>query len=137
MMMIRTYSNLSKLRTFEERFKYLKLAGTVGEQTFGWDRPINQLLYRSPEWRSVRDRVILRDNGFDLGCSDYEIAGKVIIHHMNPLTVEDVMDYNPDVLNPEFLITVSVATHRAIHFGPQHLVPRLPPARRPGDTKLW
>lgn len=136
MTLIRDYTTLSKLKTFEERFEYLKLAGKVGIETFGYDRPINQLFYRSPEWQSVRNYVIDRDNGFDLGAMDYEIVGRAIVHHMNPITIDDFEDPEA-IMNPEFLILTSVQTHRAIHFGVSHLPPRLPPVRKPGDTKLW
>jgi len=136
-MMRRTYAELRQLKTFEERFDYLKLSGKVGAQTFGWDRPLNQAFYRSPHWRSVRDQVIYRDQGLDLGCVGYEILTKVIIHHMNPITNVDLEDFNPEILDPNYLITTSVVTHRAIHYGDENQIPRLSHDRRPGDTKLW
>jgi len=136
-MMIKTFSALNRFNNFEARFKYLKLTGRVGESTFGYDRPINQLLYKSDAWLRIREFVIVRDNGLDLGCDGYEILDKAIIHHMNPLSIEDLKDFNPDVLDPEFLITTSAGTHRAIHYGDKNLLPRLPTKRRPGDTRLW
>lgn len=135
--MIRTYSELRRLQTIEERFRYLTLRGNVGEKTFGFERHLNQTFYRSAEWRQIRNVVILRDNGCDLGIDGYEIHDRVIIHHMNPMVVDDFRNFNPDVLNPEYLITVSHNTHNAIHYGDEHLLPRLPVERRPGDTKLW
>lgn len=131
------YSELSKLQTFDERFMYLKLTGKVGLDTFGRDRNLNQYLYRSHEWKSLRDSVIIRDHGFDLGVFGYEIVDKAVVHHMNPITIEDVLEGNPDVMDPEFLITVSDGTHKAIHYGDSRLIPRLPVERRPGDTRLW
>ena len=105
------YSELSRLNTFEERFEYLSLGGVVGSSTFGYDRYLNQRFYRSPEWRRVRHRVILRDNACDLGDPDREIFDKILIHHMNPIAVEDLEDYNPDVLNPDYLITTTLDIH--------------------------
>ena len=110
------YTELSKLTTFNERFNYLKLDGSVGEETFGYDRILNQLLYKSKKWRKVRDEVLIRDNGGDLGLEDYPINGRAIIHHMNPITVEDVLNDKPEIFDPEYLITVSNSTHNAIHF---------------------
>lgn len=136
-MIPKTYSKLMRLDTFEERFAYLKLTGQVGTQTFGWDRPLNQLFYRSPQWKRIRNHIIVRDGGLDLGAEGYEILDKVVIHHMNPMLGQDLLDFNPDVLDPEFLITTSAGTHRAIHYGSESLIPRLPPERRPGDTRLW
>jgi len=136
--MIRTYTELLKLITFEDRYKYLKLVGRVGLQHFvGEERNLNQTFYHSDEWKSVRDRVVIRDECLDLGCRDYQIFGTPIVHHMNPITVHDLLDYNPEILDPEFLITTSTATHLAIHYGDEHLLPRLPSRRRPGDTKIW
>lgn len=116
-MVIKTYYELSKLKTFEERFEYLKLNGAVGSDTFGWDRYLNQILYKSSEWRSIRNMIIVRDNGCDLGIAGHEIFGNIIIHHMNPIRVEDITNRNPDILNPEYLICVSHSTHNAIHYG--------------------
>ena len=134
--MIRTYEELSRLKTFEERFEYLKLNGEVGKDTFGFDRIFNQIFYKSKEWRSVRDKVIIRDNGCDLGSEGHDIYGKIIIHHMNPILPEDIENRNPDILNPEFLITTCKRTHDAIHYGAaapeQEFV-----TRRAGDTCPW
>lgn len=135
--MIRTYSELSKLETFEERFRYLKLHGSVGIPTFGFDRWMNQQFYTSSQWRHIRNHVIARDNGCDLGVPGYEIHAKLYIHHMNPMTVEDLKHGDPSVLDPEFLITTTLRTHNAIHFGDERLLPKPFAERRPGDTKLW
>jgi len=135
--MIRTYSKLKQLPDFQRRYEYLKLNGSVGRAVFGEDRYLNQLFYRSSEWRRVRDFVIIRDNGFDLGCDGYEIYDKVFIHHMNPLNIRDIENDNPQNLDPEFLISTSYKTHLAIHYGNINLLPRLSAIRKPGDTKLW
>ena len=137
-MSIKTYSELITLPTFEERFNYLKLEGTVGESTFGFDRCLNQNLYKSQEWKSVRNKVIIRDNGCDLACEGYEIYGKVLIHHINPITVEDIINRNPIIFDLENLITTVHNTHNAIHYGDgSRLIPSTPTERKPGDTKLW
>lgn len=136
-MKIRCYKELSRLKTFEERYKYLKLSGVVGESTFGYDRYLNQILYNSPRWRKVRDIVIVRDNGCDLGVEGYDINDKIIIHHMNPITVEDIEEENDDIFNPEFLISSSDRTHKAIHYSDENLLPQMPIERRPGDTCPW
>lgn len=128
---------MRRLKTFRDRYDYLKLSGGVGIETFGADRYLNQDFYRSKEWRRVRDEVIIRDNGCDLGMPGYEIYDRIYIHHMNPITAEDILDRNEDILNPEFLICVSFDTHNAIHFSDESLLPKLPVERRPGDTKLW
>ena len=135
--MIRTYSDLSKLKTLEDRYKYLALHGQVGEATFGFDRYMNQEFYRSREWRRVRDDVILRDNGCDLGIEGHDIHRGLYIHHMNSMTLADIRNRNESILDPEFLITVRLMTHNAIHYGDERLLPRPPVERRPGDTKLW
>ena len=135
--MLRTYSELRRFHTIEERFRYLTLRGTVGEATFGFERYLNQSFYRSTEWRHIRHDVIVRDNGCDLGVEGFDINDRVIIHHMNPIVTDDFRNFNPDILNPEFLITVSHRTHNAIHYGDEHLIPREYVERRPGDTKLW
>jgi hypothetical protein len=135
--MIRTYTELELLDTLEERFDYLELGGTVGESTFGFDRWMNQLFYRSREWRQVRDHVIARDNGFDLGAEDAPILGAPTIHHMNPLTRHDIEEATDNLLDPEFLITTSLRVHNAIHYGDKGQLPRPFVERRPGDTKLW
>lgn len=133
---IRRYSELCRLRTFEERFDYLKLQGVVGESTFGFDRYLNQLLYRSSEWKKVRNAVIVRDDGCDMGLADYP-ANRIIVHHMNPLSVEDLENRSELIFDPEFLICVSFNTHNAIHFGDEKLLPKLPVERKPGDTCPW
>jgi len=136
--MIRTYSELSRLSTFEERFRYLKLYGEVGENTFGFDRYLNQRFYKSIEWKQARERVIMRDMGCDLGHKDYPIAGDIIVHHMNPMSLED-LESNPGILlDPEFLICVSLETHNAIHYGDEQLLKdKTIQERTPHDTKLW
>lgn len=136
-MIRRKYSELRRLESFEERYKYLALRGQVGELTFGVERYLNQKFYQSREWRLVRDDVIVRDMGCDLGSVGYEIYSGLYIHHMNPMTVADVRDGNPDILNPEFLITCTHQTHNAIHYGDSNLAPRNLEPRKPGDTKLW
>lgn len=136
-MRIRTYSEMSQFVTLEERFEYLKLAGGVGVATFGFDRYINQRFYTSSQWRQVRNHVISRDNGMDLGVDGYEIHDKIIIHHMNPLTYEQIDEGVADILDPEFLVTTAHRTHNAIHFGDKSLLPRPLVERRPGDTRLW
>lgn len=135
---MRTYSELITLQTFKERFDYLKLDGAVADVTFGFDRYLNQILYKSPEWRKVRDEVIIRDNGFDLGIEGSWINGRAIVHHMNPLTVEDIVQRNPQIFNPEFLISVSHNTHNAIHYGDYDLIPQNELViRTPNDTSPW
>jgi hypothetical protein len=133
----KSYSVLKEFNSLEARYDYLKLGGQVGKQTFGWDRYFNQRFYHSTEWKAVRHQVILRDNGCDLGIEGFEIGYKILIHHMNPIWVEDLRHHNPDVLNPEFLICVSQMTHQAIHYGDRSLLPQEPIQRKPGDTKLW
>ncbi len=133
----RSYSELRRLDTFEERYKYLRLYGQVGEATFGFDRYLNQAFYTSREWRQVRDKVIVRDNGCDLGIPGREIYKGLYIHHMMPMTVDDITSGNPDILEPEFLITVTHQTHNAIHYGNETNLAREFVERRPGDTKLW
>lgn len=134
----RSYTALSRLHTLEERFKYLELHGHVGLQTFGSERHFNQTFYRSVQWRQLRHHVIARDNGCDLGVEGFEIyGGGITIHHMNPMTLEELANGDPDILDPEFLISVSHRTHNAVHYGDQSLLPRVPVQRRAGDTKLW
>ncbi len=135
--MIRTYSELKKLETFEERYDYLKLKGELGKSTFGFDRWINQLFYRSREWKDVRNYVIIRDNGCDLGITGYEVYSDLLVHHMNPLTIEDFEKGEEWILDPNFLITTSLQTHNAIHYGNESLLPRGPIVRELGDTTLW
>ena len=135
--MIRCYSELIRLKTFEERFDYLKLKGIVGKDTFGFDRYINQELYKSMEWMSLRDRIIIRDNGCDLGIEDRIIYGKIIIHHINPIRKEDIINRSQYLLNPEYLICVSMNTHNAIHYGDKNLLITSPIERTKNDTCPW
>ena len=135
--MIRTYSELIKLPTLKERFEYLSLQGIVASETFGFDRYLNQHFYRSQEWRSLRNKIILRDNGCDLGLDGCEIYGKIIIHHMNPLLSKDITERTEFLLNPEYLICVSHDMHNAIHYGDESLIPQSPINRAPNDTCLW
>lgn len=134
---IRTYKELSKIQDFNERFEYLKLSGKVAYETFGVDRYINQCLYNSPEWKSIRNKIIVRDNGCEMGHPDFPINGKIIVHHMNPLTLNDIENANSDIFNPEYLICVSQIVHNAIHYGDATLLPKNIIERKPGDTKLW
>lgn len=137
--MIRTYSDLLTMQSFDERFEYLRLNGGVGEETFGFDRWLNQVFYRTPEWRRARREVIIRDCGFDLGCQTHPIiAQQIIIHHMNPITVEDIKDRSDLLLDPNYLITTTDATHRAIHYGDSRYLDRLKVVERtPFDTCPW
>lgn len=136
-MIIRTYSELIEYETLEERYHYLALRGNVANPTFGFDRWMNQDFYRSREWKAMRDLVIVRDEGCDLAVPGYEIHSQIYIHHMNPMTVDDVRHGNPAILDPEYLITTTHRTHNAIHFGDERQLPRQLVERRPGDTKLW
>lgn len=136
-MIIRTYSELSKLETFRDRYEYLKLGGKVGEETFGFDRYLNQIFYKSSEWLRTRDIVIARDNGCDLGVRGHEIYGKIIIHHMNPIDLEDIFKRKEILLNPEYLISTVLTTHNAIHYGNARLLVDAPIERRPNDTIPW
>lgn len=136
--MLRTYSELITLPTFEERYRYLRLGGRVGEDTFGFDRYLNQIFYRSPEWKAVRDFVIVRDNGCDLACPDREILGsRILVHHMNPISAEDILDRSDILLNPEYLITTIKNTHDAIHYGDESLLVTAPIERTKNDTCPW
>lgn len=135
--MIRTYSELRRLQTFEERYHYLRLRAGVGEATFGFDRYIGQQFYRSREWKQVRHEVIVRDEGCDLGVEGYEIHDQVLIHHMNPIEVQDIRNSDDIILDPNFLITTSHRTHNAIHYGDESQLPRPFTPRRAGDTTLW
>ena len=137
LMQIKCYSELRALSTFEERYNYLRLRGKVGQETFGFDRIFNQMFYNSREWKSVRDEVIIRDNGCDLGVEGYEIHGRIIIHHMNPISIKDISDATEFLLNPEYLICVSHNTHNAIHYGDSSLLPGGIFERRPNDTCPW
>lgn len=136
-MRTRRYSELRRIESFEDRFEYLSLAGHVGEVTFGFDRYINQMFYRSQQWKRIRHHVIVRDNGCDLGVEGYEIHSQLLIHHMNPLTPDDIRHADDSILDPDFLITTTHRTHNAIHYGDRRLLPRPPVDRRPGDTLLW
>lgn len=137
-MNIRTYSELIKFHTLEERYNYLRIGGKVGEETFGFDRFINQYFYqRCSEWKSIRDYVIVRDNGCDLGIEDYAIKGLILVHHMNPITIEDIERKSDFLLDPEFLISTSLNTHNAIHYGDASRLPRPLVERAPFDTCPW
>lgn len=137
MKMIRTYTELKTFQTFEERFKYLQLNGSVGEETFGFDRYINQRFYRSSEWKNIRNYVICRDNGCDLAVDGYEIVGRVYIHHINPITIDDFRLNSDFLLNPEYLISVTHDTHNAIHYGDEKLLINIPVERSKNDTIPW
>lgn len=134
---MRNYTDLIKLSKFMDRFNYLKLNGKIGEDTFGFDRYLNQIFYTSSEWRKVRNFVIVRDNGCDLGVPGFNIGGRILIHHMNPISVHDVIQRNKDILNPEYLICVSKLTHQAIHYGNEDLLPIEPIERSLNDTCPW
>lgn len=133
----RSYSELRRLETFEERYHYLRLGGTLGIRTFGFDRWINQRFYKSQEWKHVRDQVIFRDNGCDLGVLGFEIHSGLLVHHMNPISLNDLEHGEDWLIDPNFLITTSLRTHNAIHYGDENLLPRGPIERRSGDTTLW
>ena len=136
--MIRTYSHIITIPTFEERFQYLKLNGRIGEETFGFDRYFNQRFYRSKEWKDIRNYVISRDQGCDLAVKDREIQGLILVHHMNPISIKDIQDSTEYLLNPDYLISVSKRTHDAIHYGDESvLLSSSPVVRMAGDTKLW
>lgn len=134
---IKTYSELIALPTFEERFDYLKLDGVVGRETFGSRRYINQKYYTSIEYRKFKREIVLRDNGLDLGMEDHIICGPIILHHMNPITVEDIVNHSPYAWNPEYVISVSSLTHKALHYSNIDLLPKPPIARQPNDTCPW
>lgn len=136
--MIRTFNELRSLKTFEERFNYLQLHGKVGLDTFGFDRIFNQMFYRSKEWKRMRDEIIIRDFGRDLGIEGREIlCGKIVIHHMNPISIKDIEESTEFLLNPNYLITTTPNTHRAIHYGDKSLLALDPVERRPNDTCPW
>lgn len=135
--MIRSYSELRQLETFEERFRYLSLGGIVGKSTFGFDRYLNQQFYTSAQWRQIRNHIIVRDNGCDLGIDGRDIYDNVYIHHLNPMTVDDIETGNPTILDPDNLICVCHRTHNAIHYGDERLLPQPFVERKSGDTKLW
>ena len=133
-----TYSELMSFQSFEDRFNYLRLHGKIGRETFGFDRIYNQKFYRSREWKDIRNYVITRDLGCDLGIKDREIQGRIMVHHMNPISLEDIQHSSDYLLNPEYLITVSPQTHDAIHYSDESiLLPSMIIERKPGDTKLW
>lgn len=136
-MSIKTYSELITIPTFEERFEYLQLKASVGKDTFGYDRYLNQVLYRSPEWKRLRNQIIIRDGGCDLACDGYDIYGKVLIHHLNPITVEDVLARSRKVFDPDNLVCVSHSTHNAIHYGDVDLLVTGPIIRTKNDTCPW
>lgn len=136
--MIRTYTELSKFTTFKDRYSYLRLSGVVGRETFGIDRYLNQVFYqKDPRWKKVRDYVIIRDNGCDLGVEGYEIYGKILVHHMNPVTLEDLERESEYLLDPEFLISTTHNTHNAIHYGDENLLILPPIERTQNDTCPW
>lgn len=136
-MNIKTYSELIKMESFEERFRYLKLNGQVGMDTFGYDRVFNQRFYSSREWHNVRNQVIVRDNGCDLGVEGYELYGGIFIHHLNPIMLDDIRNATDILLNPEYLITTCHRTHNAIHYGDERLLLTAPIERRQNDTCPW
>lgn len=136
-MAVRKYRELIQLPTFEERFSYLMLKGQVGKETFGFDRYINQRFYHSEEWRQVKNLVIARDLGRDLGVEGYEIYGRIYVHHMNPILVKDIEECSEYLMDPEYLITTSFATHNAIHYGDESFIDLAPKERSPNDTCPW
>lgn len=136
-MMTKTYSELRKLETFDERFDYLKIGGSVGHNTFGFDRYINQNFYASYEWKNVREKVIFRDRGCDLGVPGYEIHGNLLVHHINPMDADDIIHGETWIIDPEYLITTVHSTHNAIHYGDRSLLSEPFVERSPGDTLLW
>jgi hypothetical protein len=135
--MIKTYQELVTIPTYEERYQYLQCHSQIGLQTFGGHRHLNQVLYSSPEWRSFRRRVIIRDDGLDMAMADHPIYGSIIIHHINPITIDDVLNRNPMVFDMNNVVCVSELTHKAIHYGDLNLLPKDYVERKPGDTKLW
>jgi len=137
MTITRSYSELRRFGSYEDRFEYLKLNGQVGRSTFGFDRHINQKFYTSLEWKQARQTVILRDSGCDLGIRGYEITGGALIHHMNPMSVDDIVHGEDWIFDPEFLVLVTQTTHNAIHYGTDKQLPKVVVARSPNDTKLW
>lgn len=137
MMSIKKYSEVIALPTYLDRYRYLRIGGRVGEVTFGYDRYLNQVLYKSDEWKRFRNKIILRDNGCDLGCDGFDIHGRVLVHHINPITVEDVIKRHPKVFDEENVICTSLDTHNAIHYGDENLLVVAPIERRPNDTCPW
>ena len=136
-MKTKSYSELIRLPTFLERYRYLKISGRIGEDTFGYDRYLNQTLYRSAEWKRFRREIIVRDEGRDLGCEGYEIVGNTLVHHINSITIEDVLNRDPKIFDPENVICVSHNTHNAIHYGDENLLITEPVIRKPNDTCPW
>lgn len=136
-MALRCYRELKRLPTFEERYEYLRIGGMVGESTFGFERYLNQMLYNSAAWRKVRDQVIIRDNGCDLGIDGFQIHDHILVHHMNPITVQQVEESAAEIFDPEFLICCSYPTHNAIHYGDKSLLLQLPAERQPNDMCPW
>lgn len=134
---IRTYTELSKLKTFEERYEYLRLDGKVGFETFGFDRYLNQMLYKDPDWLEARDKVIIRDNGCDLGIEDRQIGGRILVHHMNPVTKEQILARDPMLFDPEYLISTMKSTHDAVHYGDENLLIKDHVERTQNDTCPW
>jgi hypothetical protein len=137
MTITRSYNELRRIDTFEERFQYLSLKGSVGSSTFGYDRWLNQRFYTSREWRQLRDHVIVRDDGCDLGVPGYEIHDKILVHHMNPMIVNDLLAGEESLMDPNFLVVTSHRSHNAIHYGDISLLPKKFTPRERGDTKLW
>ena len=135
--MTKTYSELLQLKTFKERYEYLRLDGLIGEETFGFDRYMNQKFYKSKEWKRIRDQVIVRDNGCDLGVEGYEIGGRILIHHMNPILLKDIQTLSEFLLNPEYLICTTLDTHNAIHYGNSNLLVIEHIERTKNDTCPW
>lgn len=135
--MIRTYSELERFSTFDERLDYLRMGGGVGNATFGFDRHVNQAFYKSREWKSVRDFVVVRDQGCDLGVIGYEIHVGLHVHHMNPINLEDIVQHQDYILDPEYLIVTTQQTHNAIHYGSENPYPKVVTTRSPRDTRLW
>lgn len=136
-MKTKSYSELIQLPTFLDRYRYLKIGGRIGEDTFGFDRYLNQTLYRSAEWKRFRREIVVRDEGRDLGCDGYEIVGNILVHHINPITLEDVLNRDPKIFDPENVICVSHNTHNAIHYGGENLLITEPVIRKPNDTCPW
>lgn len=134
---IKTYSELIQFKTFEERFNYLKIDGIIGQETFGFDRYLNQIFYTSPEWRKLRNKIIIRDNGCDLAVPGLKIIGKIFIHHINPISKDDIISRSDYLMNPEYLICSSKSTHDAIHYGDTNLLPKGPITRTKNDTCPW
>ena len=137
MRMIRTYSELITFPTFEERYRYLRLGGSIGDETFGFDRHINQTFYTSKDWRRFRRDIIVRDLGCDLGIEDREINGLITVHHLNPISVDDIVNGTEFLMNPEYVVCVSDNTHKAIHYGDESLLITIPMERRKNDTCPW